>query len=257
MIQILCWLIWAGASVIVSQLVVGQIMVWTGGVQAISSPIGNALFLAFSYVLALFMVLYVPSHIGTSRKNTKKRRTSEQPGKKAETPARSSRLKEIGLSGWPTWTDVGLAPVEFIVYFLFATGAIALFSLFPWFDVSQAQDIGFGYYLNGAERFFAFLLLVVVAPFAEEVIFRGWLYNKLRSKTSTSMSTLASIVISSLLVSVGFGVIHWQWNVGIDVFVLSMIACLAREITGTIYAGIFLHMLKNGLAFFLLYVRLW
>lgn len=242
---------------VVSQLIVGRIMIWTGGVQAISSAIGNALFLTFSYVLALFMVLYAPSHIGTSRKNTKKRRTSEQPGKKVETPVRSSRLKEIGLSGWPTWTDVGLAPVEFIVYFLFATGAIALFSLFPWFDVSQAQDIGFGYYLNGVERSFAFLLLVVIAPIAEEIIFRGWLYNKLRSKTSTSMSTLASIVISSLLVSVCFGVIHLQWNVGIDVFVLSMIACLAREITGTIYAGIFLHMLKNGLAFFLLYVRLW
>ena len=86
------------------------------------------------------------------------------------------------------------------------------------------------------------------------MIFRGWLYGKLREKMSESMSEAASIVISSLLVSVLFGTIHMQWNVGLNVFALSLVMCGLREVTGTIYAGILLHMLKNGLAFYLLYV---
>jgi membrane protease YdiL (CAAX protease family) len=63
-----------------------------------------------------------------------------------------------------------------------------------------------------------------------------------------------SVIASSLLVSLLFGVVHLQWNVGVNVFALSIVLCSLREITGTIYAGILLHMLKNGVAFWLLYV---
>jgi membrane protease YdiL (CAAX protease family) len=55
--------------------------------------------------------------------------------------------------------------------------------------------------------------------------------------------------------SVLFGLIHGQWNVGVDVFVLSMVACSLREVTGSIWAGILLHMLKNALAFYIIFVN--
>ena len=54
--------------------------------------------------------------------------------------------------------------------------------------------------------------------------------------------------LAMILVSVLFGIMHRQVNVGINVFFLSMVLCLMREMTGTIYAGILLHMLKNGIA---------
>ena len=47
---------------------------------------------------------------------------------------------------------------------------------------------------------------------------------------------------------------HGQWNVGINVFAMSIVLCVMREITGSIYSGILLHMLKNMLAFYLLYI---
>ena len=47
---------------------------------------------------------------------------------------------------------------------------------------------------------------------------------------------------------------HFQWNVGVNVFALSVVLCALREITGTIYAGILTHMIKNGVAFYLLYL---
>ena len=131
---------------------------------------------------------------------------------------------------------------------------MAIFSQFSWFDANEAQDVGFNTFIFGFDRLLAFFTLVVVAPIAEEVIFRGWLYGKIRSKLSKEVGHLTAAIVASLLVSLAFGAIHMQWNVGVNVFAMSLVACALREITGTIYAGIMLHMLKNGVAFYLLYV---
>jgi membrane protease YdiL (CAAX protease family) len=64
------------------------------------------------------------------------------------------------------------------------------------------------------------------------------------------MPVWVAIVITSAL----FGFIHGQWNVGIDVFALSVVLCSLREITGSIWAGILLHMLKNSVAFFIIFI---
>jgi len=163
------------------------------------------------------------------------------------------RIK-IGLRDFPTWTDIGLAPAGFIVYLLIVAALTAIFNFFPWFQANEVQEIGFSTYAIGLDRVIAFVTLVVIAPIAEEVIFRGWLYGKLREKISESISEVWSTIISIFLVSLLFGIMHGQWNVGVNVFALSIVLCGLREITGTIYAGILLHMLKNGLAFYLLFV---
>jgi membrane protease YdiL (CAAX protease family) len=129
-----------------------------------------------------------------------------------------------------------------------------VFSIFPWFDISEAQEIGFALTVSGADRVVAFLTLVVVAPIAEEIIFRGWLYGRLRDNTFKKLSTAWRIGWSVFLTSLLFGILHQQWNVGVNVFAMSVVLCGLREFTGTIYAGILLHMLKNGLAFYSLFV---
>ena len=60
--------------------------------------------------------------------------------------------------------------------------------------------------------------------------------------------------IAILLVSALFGAVHLQWNVGVNVFSVSVVLCILRELTGTIYSGIIVHMIKNGVAFFLVYI---
>ena len=92
----------------------------------------------------------------------------------------------------------------------------------------------------------AFICLVVLAPLCEEIIFRGWLYGKLRFR----MPALPAILIVSVL----FGIMHGQWNVGVTVFAMSLGMCVLREFTGTIWAGVLLHMIKNGIAFYFLFV---
>jgi membrane protease YdiL (CAAX protease family) len=138
--------------------------------------------------------------------------------------------------------------VGFVAYFFLAGVLVMIFAaVFDWFDAEQVQDVGYELGIVGWERVLAFVALVVVAPVAEEVIFRGWLYGKVRAR--------AGFWVAALVVSGLFGLMHGQWNVAVNVFAMSMVMCALREVTGTIYAGVFLHMLKNGVAFYFLFVN--
>ncbi len=157
---------------------------------------------------------------------------------------------ELGLKGLPTWTDIGLSCVGLVAYFILAYLLTQLFSLLPFFDASEAQETMYDSYLFGIDRLFAIIAIVFVAPVAEEIVFRGWLYGKLRAKIPGKLSLVISIFIVSLL----FGILHGQFNVAVNVFAMSVIMCLMRETTGTIYSGILLHILKNAIAFYLVFV---
>ena len=242
-------LVWVAAVVIATQLIVGNIMLGILGKDTFLQPIPTAVYSALSYIIALVMILFV-----TPKITIKLKIKSNKKSVKGKLAPKTMSREDLGLRGWPTWTDIGLAPVGFVASLILAAGLVAVFNLFPWFDAEQAQDVGFSTYIFGFDRVVAFIILVVVAPVAEELIFRGWLYSKLRPMLSAKMSNLASMIISIFLVSLLFGIIHLQWNVGVNVFAMSVVLCGLREITGTIYAGILTHMLKNGIAFYLLYV---
>ena len=244
-------ILWVGVSVIASQLVVGYLMLWIIGAEALAQPVPTAIYTALSYILAMLLIILVPRGLSVKWKIANETKGRVHAGEKK---GRATDRVALGLRDWPTWTDIGLAPAGFIVYLLLAAGLTALFSLFPWFNAEEAQEVGFSIYVSGFDRVIAFVVLVVVAPVAEEIIFRGWLYDRLRGKFLEKYSNVVSMVVSNLLVSLVFGIVHLQWNVGVNVFALSVVACALREITGTIYAGILLHMLKNGIAFYLLYV---
>lgn len=237
--EVLILLVWVAVSIIASQFIVSILMMWILGVDRSSQPVPTAIYSALSYTLAMCLIIFVPPKISQKwRKNTIKK----------------SDRQSLGLKGLPTWTDIGLAPVGFIVYLILAAVIVAIFSNFPWFDASEAQNQIFSYSVMGFDRVVAFLTLVVIAPIAEEVIFRGFLYGKLRAKFSSFTTNAVSMVLSAFLVSLLFGLVHQHWNVSVNVFAMSLVLCALREITGTIYSGILLHMLKNGVAFYMLYI---
>ena len=240
LLSVLGFIILVGASVIVAQLIIGYFMIWILGADTFNEPVPTAIYSALSYILALIFIIFSPILMAKFRR------------KKGEGQIMNKR--ELGLSGWPTWMDIGLSVAGFIIYLIFAAILTAFFNIFPWFNVSEAQDVGFSVYISGVDRLVAFITLVIIAPVAEEIIFRGWLYTSLRKKFSEKTTEKVAIVLTTILVSLLFGLVHMQWNVGVNVFAMSVVLCALREVTGTIYAGILTHMIKNGVAFYLLFV---
>ena len=137
-----------------------------------------------------------------------------------------------------------LVPLLFIVYAIAAALLSALVAqLFPHFDMKQEQVTGFSFG-SFDQKLIAGLMLVFIVPFFEEAVFRGWLFGFLRDKLSFWW---VAIIVSAL-----FGYLHGQWNVAIDVFLLSLVLCWLREKTGSIWVGVSLHSLKNLIAFMII-----
>ena len=122
----------------------------------------------------------------------------------------------------------------------------ALVSLIPGFDSEQAQKVGFDGVTTTAEYVMAFIGLVVLPPIFEELLFRGYLFGRLRK--------YVPFWLAAIVTSIAFGFVHGQWNVGVDTFVLSIFLCYLREHTGSLWASMLLHGIKNGLAYFFLFI---
>ena len=155
-------------------------------------------------------------------------------------------MVQMGITRLPSWGDIGLAPLAYIGYALLLAVVLHFVSQIPGFPADQAQDVGFKTFGTRLDNVLAFGTLVVLAPIAEETLFRGYLYGKLKGYVPAIVAAIAT----SLL----FGAVHMQWNVGVDVFVLSLILCWLRSLTGNIWAGVLVHMIKNGIAYYVLFV---
>lgn len=156
-------------------------------------------------------------------------------------------FETLGLTRLISWADIGLAPVVFVFYTVVSSILLALIvSVLPSFPADQVQDVGFQAFGSRADNLLAFATLVVLAPIAEETLFRGYLYGRLGKYVPG--------VVAALITSLLFGLAHMQWNVSIDVFVLSMFLCGLRSLTGSIWAGVLVHMIKNGIAFYILFI---
>lgn len=155
--------------------------------------------------------------------------------------------QDMGVSRLPSWMDMLLAPVCLVAYVIYSALLImAAEKLIPGFNIDQVQDVGFDNLAHSYQYYLAFITLVVMAPLAEELIFRGFLFSKLRR--------LFPFWLTALVVSIAFGAIHGAWNVAVDTFALSIMLCVLREFTGSIWASVLLHMLKNGIAFYVLFI---
>ena len=243
---------WAALSMIASQFVVAYPMVLLLG-DAVDQPLWTLVYYIINYTITLALILFIPprlwqvlrrNHPQIAKKSTKAETTATK-SSDVENPL-TTTPSEVGFGAAPTFVDIGLAPVGYIVYMFFASVLTSIMSVFTWFNAEQSQDVGFSYFITTSDRIFAMLAIVFIAPIAEEIIMRGWLYGKLRSK----LGVLASMILVSIL----FGAMHGQWNVAVSTFALSLVLCGLREVTGTIWSSILLHMLSNGIAFYLLYV---
>lgn len=231
---------WVGLVYYLAQLVLANLIIWIFHPTSNSSAL-QSIYSVLCYLVSIAIIILVPWRLSKQKK---------------------LNLEELGIIELPTWGDIALAPIGFIVYLIFGAIITNIFSAFPWFNANETQNLGYNTGVLGADRYLILTVLVVVAPIAEEIIFRGFLYGKLRAKLVTEKGqskkskrkNLLGIIIATIITSVVFGIMHGQWNVGVNVFALSIVLCALREITGTIYAGILLHMLKNAVAFYFIFI---
>jgi uncharacterized protein len=91
----------------------------------------------------------------------------------------------------------------------------------------------------------AFFLIVIAAPVAEEIFFRGFMFAGIRSHGSFAVAALISSGI--------WGLFHYanpdSWPVVLQLSVFGVILAAVYERTGSIRACIALHMLNNAIAF--------
>lgn len=224
---------WVVFCFFIAQLVVflaGQLLsIAQVSLVSINEAVLNSIILSVVYVITILLVIFLPRIV--------------------------EKLKHYHLEtvniGWnrlPKWSDILLTPASLIIYFILSALTIYVISnIFSGFDINQAQNIGFDNLNTQIEYVLAFFSLVIVAPIAEETLFRGYLYGKL--------SRHVPIWLAAVAVSVTFGALHGSWNVAIDTFVLSIILCILREMTGGLWAPMLLHMTKNGIAFYFLFIN--
>ena len=216
---------WVGGTLFISQLLIAKLFVLILPEYLLTNNVVNGIYSVVVYALCMVLSIGLPWWV------LKKKTTRD----------------ELGLRGLPTWLDLLLAPVGFVVVMIVA-GILTtiMMAILPSVDWQQTQEIGFHGLYDFGEHLLAFICLVIIAPICEEIVFRGWLYGKLRVRLTA--------VPAMLIVSALFGIMHGQWNVGVTVFAMSLGMCAMRELTGTIWSGVILHMIKNGIAFYALFV---
>ena len=149
----------------------------------------------------------------------------------------------FGLRRAPFWRTVGWAALGMVSFYVIAAIYSAIVS--PDAEQTVAQDLGADQGTIGL--IVAGIMVICVAPFAEEFFFRGFFYRALRSR----YSVLAAALIDGFL----FGIIHYDFS-GADALLilpplalLGVMFCLVYEKTQTLWPVIGLHSFNNAVAY--------
>lgn len=94
--------------------------------------------------------------------------------------------------------------------------------------------------LMGGNVWLSLFVTVILAPLAEELLFRGITMKKAQK----IMPFMAANVLQALL----FGIYHMNWIQGVYAFVLGLILGFTAEYFHSVWASILLHAFVNGFA---------
>ena len=149
----------------------------------------------------------------------------------------------FGLRGTRFWPALGWAALGIVAFYIVS----AAYSPLVPEDVEQTVTEDLGADESTLGLISAGVMVMVVAPVAEEFFFRGFFYRALR----TRFSVAAAAIIDGLL----FGVIHYNFE-GAEALLLvpplallGVIFCLVYEATGSIFPAIALHSMNNAIAY--------
>lgn len=155
----------------------------------------------------------------------------------------------------PRWIDVAYALAAVVPYYVLYAVLVTLASKYvPGFNADQKQEIGFSDVHGSLQLLLTFVSLAVLPPLAEEIMVRGLLYTSLKKVVPLGW---AVVVTSALFASAHLGeggAAGPLYVAALDTFILSLVLIYLREKTDSLWAGIFLHGIKNSIAFVALFL---
>lgn len=153
-------------------------------------------------------------------------------------------FEKIGIkfNGWLKNTWIAVKSYAVAVFMVFMVALINSFifksisiSSNPIFEVIRKTQ---GFH----NMIYLFLLVVLIGPVFEEIVFRGLLY--------TSFRRTLNVPVSIFLVALIFSFIHGDPAGFLPIFTLGMVLNYTYEKTGTIFTSFILHALWNAGTFF-------
>jgi membrane protease YdiL (CAAX protease family) len=163
-------------------------------------------------------------------------------------------FEAVGLGSRPKFKFLGYSALIYGVYFLTLLVTVAVATrLLPSLDINQEQQLGFDA-ARGPGLIFVFLTLVVLPPIAEEILFRGFLFSRLRTQTGTYVAAIITSTIFALAHTEFMSGNSLNWIAALDTFVFSFFLILLFVKTKSLWPSIFLHAIKNSLAFIFLFL---
>jgi membrane protease YdiL (CAAX protease family) len=124
---------------------------------------------------------------------------------------------------------------------------------FKAFDVQPEQQTLVGEFLSPEETWqpwVIFLFGTIVAPFAEEAIFRGTLYPAVRGLLGGGRR---GTWLGAIIVSAAFAAVHANLNAALPLFALAMVLTWVFHRTNSLIASTIAHASNNLLTFLLLF----
>lgn len=154
--------------------------------------------------------------------------------------AKTDGFLKVKKEAWkiPVWQYVMVMLGTVIVSY----GMNCLFTVTGFIEKSQQyQDVAQNQYdvVLGV----GLLLYGVVSPFVEEVIFRGFLYGRMR----VYMKKTGAILLSALL----FGVYHGNLVQGIYGFIMGLLFTIVYEKYKNFYLAVMMHSIANLVGYFI------
>jgi membrane protease YdiL (CAAX protease family) len=161
----------------------------------------------------------------------------------------------VGLSIFFAWTCpgvsvreyLGFVPVSWKVVLLGWISVIALGVSYDWvssfFDRPEIPEFMINAYQTARVKPLLWFAVIVLAPVAEEVFFRGFLFKGLEASAVGGVGAV-------LLTSLAWAAIHLQYDLFniLTLFTLGILLGLFRLRTGSMVPALLMHVLQNLMA---------
>ena len=143
------------------------------------------------------------------------------------------------------WRSLGLAVFMFAVITVISVNLVSAATVNWLKDIwpeLEPQETVKAFQESGSITFKILVIIaaVVIAPLAEEILFRGFVYGVLKRYTDAPFAALSS--------SLMFAVIHMHVGSLLPLWMLAVLFCLAYEITGCLLVPMLLHAIFNAMS---------